>query len=283
VKQEGKRAGNEQADPERAAQPSKVNKNKETQPPRVVKKKQPRAAVVRKPHNTANEDMGRGTSGPTVRVIQAVDGDTIDVTPRVDGREQIRLIGVDTPEVGQPYAQEASAFTRKRLEGLWVALEFDVERIDPYDRLLAYVYLPDGTMFNAALLRAGYAQVATFPPNVKHTERLLAAQRQARAARRGLWGLPKEERCELTNRGNGIGEGSAGCTARAPSPPPPSSKGAVPPISQTACPNNAPIKGNTQSGIYHTRASATYDETYPEECFASEAAARAAGYRAARD
>jgi hypothetical protein len=117
-----------------------------------------------------------------------------------------------------------------------VALEFDVERIDPYNRFLAYIYLRDGTMFNAALVRAGYAQVATFPPNVKHTERFLAAQQQARAARCGLWGLPKRERCELTIRGNGIGEGSAGCTAPAQSTTPPPSNGAVLPISRTACP-----------------------------------------------
>jgi hypothetical protein len=71
--------------------------------------------------------------------------------------------------------------------------------------------------------------------------------------------------------------------AAAQSTTPPPSNGAVPPISETACPKNAPIKGKAQSGIYHTRVSATYDETYPEECFASEAAARAAGYRAARD
>ena len=113
VKQQGKRAGYE-----RAAQPSKGDEDKQTQPPRDVKKKQPRVAVKREPHNTANEEMGHRASRPTVRVIQAVDGDTIDVTPPVDGREQVRLIGVDTPEVGQPYAQKASAFTRERLEGL---------------------------------------------------------------------------------------------------------------------------------------------------------------------
>jgi hypothetical protein len=92
-----------------------------------------------------------------------------------------------------------------------VALEFDVERIDPYGRVLAYVWLSDGTMFNEVLLREGYAQVATFPPNVKYTERFLAAQREARAENAGLWGLSQTQQCELANRGNGIGEGSPGC------------------------------------------------------------------------
>jgi hypothetical protein len=62
--------------------------------------------------------------------------------------------------------------------------------------------------------------------------------------------------------------------------------GGVQPISEENCPPSAPIKGNDSSSgelIYHTRSSATYDDTYPEECFATEAAAQAAGYRAARD
>jgi micrococcal nuclease len=226
-----------------------------------------------------------------------VDGDTIDATPAVNGRESVRLIGVDTPESGQPYAEEASSFTGERLRGHQVALEFDVARIDPYNRLLAYVYLPDGTMFNETLVSEGYAQVATFPPNVKYTDRLVAAQQEARVAGRGLWGLPSSEQCELENRGNGIGEGTPGCgvtsvsasasasasaTASATAAAEPSG-GGVPPISEENCPPNAPIKGNADSGIYHTRSSATYDDTHPENCFATEAAAQAAGYRAARD
>jgi len=92
-----------------------------------------------------------------------------------------------------------------------MALEFDVERIDPYGRLLACVWLPDGTMFNEVLVREGYAQVATFPPNVKYTDRFLAAQRQARVEGVGLRGLSRSQQCELANRGNGIGEGSPRC------------------------------------------------------------------------
>ncbi len=62
--------------------------------------------------------------------------------------------------------------------------------------------------------------------------------------------------------------------------------GGVPPLSQTNCPASAPIKGNESSSgelIYHASGSATYDETHPERCFATEAAAQAAGYRAAED
>jgi micrococcal nuclease len=119
---------------------------------------------------------------------------------------------MDTPEVyfgTQPYGPEASAFAKQELEGQEVGLELDVRKVDPYGRLLAYVYLPDGEMFNETLLEEGYAQVATFPPNVRHVVRFLEAQRRARAASRGLWGLPAEELCQQSDRGNGIGGGCA--------------------------------------------------------------------------
>ncbi len=150
--------------------------------------------------------------GKVVAVSRVVDGDTIEVSPAVGGIADVRLIGMDTPETyggTEPYGQKASAFTTQRLEGRQVALEFDVERIDPYGRVLAYVYLPEGTMFNEVLLREGYAQVATFPPNVKYTERFLDAQREARAEGAGLWGLSDNKLCQLADRGNGIGGGCA--------------------------------------------------------------------------
>jgi micrococcal nuclease len=72
------------------------------------------------------------------------------------------------------------------VEGKEVRLEFDAQWRDKYRRLLAYVYLGD-TMLNAELVRQGYAQVATFPPNVKYQELFLKLQREAREDRRGLW------------------------------------------------------------------------------------------------
>ena len=87
---------------------------------------------------------------------------------------------MDTPETyfgAQPYGQEASAFAKRELEGEEFGLELDVQEIDPFGRLLAYVYLPDGQMFNEKLVEEGYAQVATFPPNVKYQDRFLEVQR----------------------------------------------------------------------------------------------------------
>jgi micrococcal nuclease len=237
------------------------------------------------------EGQDPGVPGTTVTVTRVVDGDTIEVSPGVDGIEDVRLIGVDTPETyggAEPMGSEASAFTQSALEGREVSLEFDVERVDPYGRALAYVWLPDGSLFNETLVREGYAQVATFPPNVKYQERFLAAQEEARVSGSGLWGLSQQELCELADRGNGIGEGSPGCetgqapeTGPVPEPSPGGSgSGVAAPVTESECPASHPIKGNADSGIYHPPEGQYYDVTNPEECFASPEAAAEAGYRA---
>lgn len=137
----------------------------------------------------SDEEEGDGTNAIVARVI---DGDTIEADFR-GSLIRVRLIGVDTPETVHPsepvecYGPAASKFTTRVLEGERVRLEFDVEREDRYGRTLAYVWL-NGRLFNERLVREGFANVSTFPPNVKYVERFLAAQREARAKDRGLWG-----------------------------------------------------------------------------------------------
>lgn len=131
-------------------------------------------------------------SQPQVRVTRVVDGDTIAV--RLDGRtEKVRYIGMDTPETVKPnspvecFGKAASEENKRLVDGRKVTLQFDVERRDRYDRLLAYVRLADGTMVNETLLRRGYATTLTIPPNVRYASRFRKAQREAREAGRGLW------------------------------------------------------------------------------------------------
>lgn len=128
-----------------------------------------------------------------VPVVSVTDGDTIQVA--LDGKkETVRLIGVDTPETVhpskpvEPYGPEASAYAKRRLTGQHVRLEFDVEERDHYGRLLAYVWMGE-ELFNASMVKDGYAQVLTIPPNVKYADRFVTLQREARANSRGLWGL----------------------------------------------------------------------------------------------
>lgn len=131
-------------------------------------------------------------AGVDVVVRKVVDGDTIEVS----GGERVRLIGVDTPETKDPnravgcYGREASTFTATLIPpGTAVRLVGDVEQRDRYGRLLAYVYRhADGLFVNAELLRRGYAQLLTVPPNVAHTDEFVALSRQARELGQGLWG-----------------------------------------------------------------------------------------------
>jgi len=127
-----------------------------------------------------------------VLIDHVIDGDTI----QLDDSRKVRLIGVDTPETVHPqkeveyYGKEASDFTKSMLEGKEVYLEYDVQPTDKYGRTLAYVWLSDGTLFNELLVLKGFAQVSTYPPNVKYVERFTMAQKQAIEANADLW--PKE-------------------------------------------------------------------------------------------
>jgi micrococcal nuclease len=155
-------------------------------------------------------------------VTRIVDGDTVQIAQHRlpapawedrqarGGRGRLRLLGVDTPEVFesdrldrdaresgrtreevQALGRLSSEYTRRHLDGKDVYIEFDVQERDRFGRLLAYVWLADqegGTLFNLTIVRDGYAQVLTVPPNVKYADLLLACQREARRHNRGLWG-----------------------------------------------------------------------------------------------
>ena len=127
-------------------------------------------------------------------VVRVVDGDTIVV--RLAGiEENVRLLGIDTPESVDPrspvecFGKEASAQTASLLPpGTQVRLVRDVEARDRYARLLAYVYrADDGAFVNLQLVQDGYAGVLSYPPNVAHADELAAAAAQARHEARGLW------------------------------------------------------------------------------------------------
>jgi micrococcal nuclease len=130
-------------------------------------------------------------SGEDVAVVRVVDGDTLIVT----GGVRVRLIGINTPESVDPRRpvecfgkDAAAALARLVPPGTSVRLSYDVERTDRFGRTLAYLYRqPDGLFVNAALVEQGYAQPATYPPNVAHAVEFGALARQARQGNIGLW------------------------------------------------------------------------------------------------
>lgn len=125
-----------------------------------------------------------------VQVTRVVDGDTFVI----ETGEKVRMILIDTPESvhsnpnrNTEFGKIASDYTTELLEDQLVYLEKDVSDTDRYGRLLRYVYLEDGTFVNELLVKEGYAQIATYPPDILYKDIILEAEKYARENEKGLW------------------------------------------------------------------------------------------------
>lgn len=211
-----------------------------------------------------------------VVIDRVVDGDTAEFILNGE-KKKLRFIGVDTPETVHPtkgeqyYGKEASNFTKKSLEGKTVYLEKDVSDVDRYGRVLRYIWLEKpndyknisndeikNKMFNAILLKEGYAVTSTFPPDVKYESIFLDISRAARENEKGLWQNP-----------NKIGEKVQKETDIVKKP-----KDTV-----------GKIKGNKNSKIYHVPGGKSYDKVKETNAvyFDSEEEAKSASYRKAQN
>lgn len=133
-------------------------------------------------------------------VTKVIDGDTIEV--KINGeKKRVRYIGIDTPETVHPdkptecFGKEASDRNKELVAGKMVRLEKDVSETDKYGRLLRYVYV-DNDFINLRLVSEGYANILTYPPDVKYSEQFLKAEQEARKSDLGLWN--KENGCQNT-------------------------------------------------------------------------------------
>lgn len=205
----------------------------------------------------------------TAQVVRVVDGDTI-VIDRGQGAESLRYLGVDTPETVHPsrptgcFGTEASVYNQSLVAGQTVRLERDISDVDKYGRLLRYVYVGD-VMINLALVQGGYAQVVTYPPDVRHIEIFRTAETAAREAGRGLWGSVCDG--EYTPRLDAVrNSGQAPLDA--------------------SCVIKGNISQTSGEKIYHVPGCEYYEQTRinevtGEEWFCSEDEALAAGWRKA--
>lgn len=131
-------------------------------------------------------------------VVYVYDGDTISIN-MMGINEKVRLIGVDTPETMDPdtppqcYGQESSEYTKTNLKGTKVRLEADSknQNRDRYGRLLRYVYLPDGRLWNNELITNGYGFAYLRYPFTKQQE-FQKNEEQSFKLKLGLWG-----KCEI--------------------------------------------------------------------------------------
>lgn len=135
------------------------------------------------------DEATKGRGNEVATVTRVLDGDTIEI----EGGQTVRYIGIDTPETVKPqtpvqcFGEEAKEENSRLIQGKTVRLEKDISETDRYGRLLRYVYVDD-TLINEALVKNGFAQASTYPPDVKYQKLFLEAQIEAREQGRGLWG-----------------------------------------------------------------------------------------------
>lgn len=136
------------------------------------------------------EKAGRETLVPSgteslVFVEKIIDGDSFILS----NRDSLRLIGVDTPEEGEPFHDMAADFAESTLLGRVVRIEYDRERIDRYGRHLIYLFV-DTVFYNEIIIRHGLGSVYLFRENQRYADRLISAQKEARNSETGIWSLP---------------------------------------------------------------------------------------------
>ncbi len=138
-----------------------------------------------------------------VSVKKVIDGDTISVSLPDGTEKRVRYLLIDTPELHHPHrreeelGEEALQMNAQLLQMGQILLEFDVEKRDCYQRLLAYIWCTteEGTfLVNEELVRRGVALPSTIPPNVKYVSRIQNAFRDAREREAGLWRLARHRR-----------------------------------------------------------------------------------------
>lgn len=131
-------------------------------------------------------------------VTRIIDGDTVEL----NGSDLVRLLGIDTPERGEPYYDSAKVFLADLIKGDKIDLRFDHRRRDGYGRMLAYIY-SGSTLVNCELVKAGYARLYLFKDNLQNENelpKLIEAQRDAIEKRIGIWNLdPDDEQYYIAN------------------------------------------------------------------------------------
>lgn len=224
-------------------------------------------------------------------MVQVKDGDTIEVM--IEGQsQQVRYIGIDAPEVGEPCYAEARQFNSYLVmsQGRTVYLEKDSSEVDRYARLLRYVWLvgPDRyTMVNAELVAMGYAVAKSYPPDTKYQSYLVQVEQQARQAGLTLCRITATSTVTTTPTPTPTTEpNTPTATRRLVTPTPTVSAGC--PQGCSTPPPGCLIKGNISSStgekIYHVPGQRNYEQTKiepekGERWFCTEEEAIANGWR----
>ena len=127
-----------------------------------------------------------------MEVVSITDGDTLRLREPGGSPQNVRLVGIDTPEVHpvlECFGEEAEAeLARLTPVGTTVRVAPDEDPYDDYDRALLYLWNADGTFVNLALVEGGFAEAIRVAPNDAWYDELLAAEEAAASGERGMWG-----------------------------------------------------------------------------------------------
>jgi micrococcal nuclease len=120
-------------------------------------------------------------------VARIVDGDTVEIETLAGDRETVRLIGINTPESGECFSEEATVALGALLSDEVITMTSDVSDRDQYGRLLRYLWLDRGVFVNEIMVRGGFAQARDYPPDSSYATEILAAQGSAQFDAVGIW------------------------------------------------------------------------------------------------
>ena len=137
-----------------------------------------------------NQEIGKPVSHQitqeTYSVSRVIDGDTLDIKGGIEILlSRIRLLGIDTPERGQPLYKEAADKLEELISGRAVSLERDNNNADRYGRALRYIIV-DNQNLNVEMIRLGYARAYMFE-GLKYEKQIVAAEKEAKLNKRGIW------------------------------------------------------------------------------------------------
>ena len=145
----------------------------------------------------AKGKVGTAVCGEKAKITKVIDGDTYWVKTTSGDKFKVRLIGVDTPESVNPnssknttWGKKISKWAKKHLKGKKVFLEYDMQRSDIYNRVLAYIYLNANKctdMLNKKLVKKGYARAVYYYPNKMYKKVFEKLQKWAKKHKKGFW------------------------------------------------------------------------------------------------
>mgnify|MGYP005656884733 FL=1 len=146
----------------------------------------------------ADLDWNNLTMGGTSRIIQIIDGDTVVLTPPINGATEVRLVGIQAPKLALgrtgfqawPLGEESKAALSALALGKDVTLFFGGRKMDRHSRLLAHLKTSDGVWLQGRMLRSGMARVYSFADNRSEVAALLEQESLARVAGEGIWSHP---------------------------------------------------------------------------------------------